>query len=387
MRTGLYLPARLAWRILVHDRPKLIAALLGVLFACVLVFMQLGFRDSLMTSAASAPLRMKGDLFLIHKQTEALWRTVPFDRALLMRALGNSNVSAVYPMYMALGQFKNLDNRTKRTLMVYGFDPSADLLDVPEVKAQRDLIKIKDYVLFDRASRPEFGPVAQQIAAGHDITEINDYKVKIAGTFLMGTSFAADGNIVTSDLNFLRIFSPRLPEKIDLGIVLVKDKKQIPQVHQTLQALMGSEVAVLTFQELIAFEQAYWQNTAPVGFIFGMGVIMGLIVGMVIVYQILFSEISNNISQFATLRAIGYSQGYLVRVVFASAALLAVLGFAPGLGVSLYLYHVAEQNIFIPFPMPPEKIISVFTFILLMCFGAGALAIRKLKSADPADMF
>jgi putative ABC transport system permease protein len=83
----------------------------------------------------------------------------------------------------------------------------------------------------------------------------------------------------------------------------------------------------------------------------------------------------------------GYTQAYLMKVVFASEAFLAVLGFIPGLGVSLVLYNVAERNIYIPFPMPPQKIITVFCFILIMCFGAGLLAIRKLKAANPADMF
>lgn len=387
MVSNFFFAARLAWRQLIHDRSKLVAATLGVLFACVLVFMQLGFKDSLETSAASAPAKMKGDIFLLHKQTEAMWRPVEFNRSLLMRALGNPDVSSVHPMYISLGQFKNMDTRTKRTLMIYGFNPDADLMDIPDVTAQRDKIRMKDNVLFDRASRPEFGPVAQQIAENRTTTEINDYKVNLAGTFLMGTSFGADGNVITSDLNFHRIFKGRSPDQVDLGFIQLKDKSKADKVVKDIKALVGDEVLVLTYAELVAYEQAYWNNTAPVGFIFGMGVIMGLVVGMVIVYQILFTDITNNLAQYATLKAMGYTQAYLMKVVFASAAFLAVLGFIPGLGVSLILYNVAERNIYIPFPMPPQKIITVFCFILVMCFGAGLLAIRKLKAANPADMF
>ena len=382
-----FFAARLAWRQLVHDRSKLIAATLGVLFACVLVFMQLGFKDSLETSAASAPMKMKGDIFLMHKQTEAMWRPVQFNRSILMRALGNPNVESVAPMYISLGQFKNIDTRSKRTLMVYGFNPDANLMHIPDVINQREKLKIKDNVLFDRASRPEFGAVEQQIAEKRDITELNDYKIRLVGTFLMGTSFGADGNVITSDLNFLRIFRGRSPDQIDLGFIKLHDPAKTPEVIENIRSLVGQEVLVLSYQELIAYEQSYWNNTAPVGFIFGMGVVMGLIVGMVIVYQILFTDITNNLAQYATLKAMGYTQGYLTKVVFSSAAFLAVLGFIPGLGVSLLLYDIAEKNIYIPFPMPPSKIITVFCFILTMCFGAGTLAIRKLKAANPADMF
>ncbi|MDP3332697.1 MAG: hypothetical protein Q8S55_12055, partial [Methylococcaceae bacterium] len=74
--TSFIFPGRLAWRQLVYDRTKLIAAICGVLFATVLVFMQIGFKDALYASAASAPMKMDGDLFLLHKQTEAMWRPV-----------------------------------------------------------------------------------------------------------------------------------------------------------------------------------------------------------------------------------------------------------------------------------------------------------------------
>jgi putative ABC transport system permease protein len=110
-----------------------------------------------MASAASAPVKMRGDLFLMHKQTEALWRTLPFDRNLLMRALGHPDVTSVHSMYMGLGSFKNMDTRLKRTLMVYGYDPHDMLLDIPTAIEQKDALKAKDTILFDKASRPEFG--------------------------------------------------------------------------------------------------------------------------------------------------------------------------------------------------------------------------------------
>jgi putative ABC transport system permease protein len=382
-----FFAARLAWRQLIYDKPKLVAATLGVLFACVLVFMQLGFRDSLYTSAASAPLKMRADLFLVHRQTEALWRPVEFERSILMRALGHPEVRNVYPMYVSLGQFKNMDTRIQRTLMVYGYDTDADLIDSSDIRLHRKALRLQDVALFDIASRPEFGPVRDRISSGRDITEINGRKIRIAGTFLMGTTFAADGNVITSDINFHRIFSSRALDRIDIGFILLRPGADVSKVQATLEDLLEREVRVLTYDELVRFEQSYWENSAPLGFIFGFGTAMGLIVGMVIVYQILFTDISNNLTQYATLKAMGYSQNYLIQIVFASAIYLAVFGFIPGLLLSIAMYRFAEQAIFIPFPMELSKVATVFGFILTMCFGAGVLAIRKLKAADPADMF
>lgn len=382
-----FFAARLAWRQLVYDRPKLLAATLGVLFACVLVFMQLGFRDSLYTSAAAAPLKMQGQLFLLHKQTEALWRPVSFGRSTLMRALALPEVRRVVPLYMSLGQFKNMDTHVQRTLMIYGYDPNAELIQIDQFESFRAALQRQDTAIFDVTSRPEFGPIQELIASGRDITEINGRKIKLVGTFTMGTTFAADGNVVMSDLNFHRIFPSRSLDQIDIGFVMLATDADIAATQAALLRLVGPEVQVLTYEQLVRFEQAYWENSAPLGFIFGFGTLMGLIVGMVIVYQILFTDIGNNIPQYATLVAMGYSHAYLRHIVFASSIFLAVIGFIPGVVLSTILYGVAERSIFIPFAMGVDRVASVFFFILTMCVAAGLLAIRKLKSADPADMF
>jgi len=382
-----YFPARLAWRQLVFDRTKLVAAIFGVLFACVLVFMQLGFRDALYASAISTALKLNGDLFLMHKQSEALWRPVKFKRTELMRALGNSAVAGVYPLYLGLAPFKNIETQTKRTLMVYGFDPDSQIFSVESIRDQQAGLKLKDTVLFDEYSRPEFGPIRQLLQTGRNVTEINDYKIAVIGLIKLGVSFAADGNVVTSELNFMRIFPGRNRNDIDLGIIKLHPGASIEQTQAELRQRLNEFVNVFTYEELLQYEKNYWANMAPIGFIFGFGTIMGWVVGLVIVYQILFTDIANLRNEFATLKAIGYEQGYFIRVVFASAFFLAVLGFVPGCTLSIGLYHLAESQIFMPMPMTLHKVVTVFAFILSMCAMAGFLAIRKLKAADPADMF
>ncbi|WP_245738887.1 ABC transporter permease DevC [Nitrosomonas marina] len=382
-----FFPTRLAWRQLIHDRLKLAAATSGVLFACVLVFMQLGFKDALYASAASMPLKFDGDLFLIHQQSEAMWRPAQFERSELMRALGHPAVAEVAPLYLSLATFKALDTQVKRTLMVYGYDPDTDLLNVDAIKTRKRELRVKDTVLFDEYSRPEFGPVSNMLEAGQNRTEVNDYKVTILGVFQLGISFAADGNIVTSDLNFLRIFPNRNAEEIDVGVIRLQPGVFIPEIKEELRAHLNDFVKIYTYEEVLKHERLYWENAAPIGFIFNFGTIMGLIVGMVIVYQILFTEINNYRFEFATLKAMGYPHSYFIRMVFASAFILAILGFVPGLALSSSLYNLAESQIFIPMPMTFEKAFTVFVFILFMCTTAGFLAIHRLDSANPADMF
>ena len=385
--TAISFPARLAWRQLLHDRTKLMAAIFGVLFATVLVFMQVGFKDALFAGASSSPTKMNGDIFIMHKQTEAMWRSVQFDRSELMRALGHPEVVSANSMYMGLAQFKDAVTQIKRTLMVYGYDTDTDLMAIKAIQGKRDQLRLQDTVLFDESSRPEFGPMRQLMAEGKDINEINDHKVKVVGLFRLGISFSADANVVTSDLNFFRIFPDRRFDQVDMGVIKLVQGANAEKVIAELKTSLNKNINFFTLAQLIESEKLYWQIRTPIGFIFGFGTIMGLVVGMVIVYQILFTDITNHLNEFATLKAMGYKNGYFVRVVFASAFFLAILGFIPGFIVSAGLYHLAEGQIFMPMPMTLNKIITIFLFILAMCATAGLLAIRKLKAANPADMF
>ncbi len=378
---------RLAWRQLTYERGKLVAAVLGVMFACVLVFMQLGFRDALYASISIVPKHMQGDLFILHKQTEAMWRTIPFSRREMLRAYAVPEVENITPFYIGQAPWKNPQTRQKRTLIIWASEPSAHILDIPEVRAKAKALVRQDTVLFDDLSRPEFGPVADLMRAGPVQTEVNDRRVDVIGTFKLGASFAADGNLITSDQNFFRIFPNRNVDQVDIGIVKLKPEADPLLVQHQLQKILNQNVYVFTHAEMEAFEFNYWQNNAPVGFIFGFGTVMGLIVGMVIVYQILFTDITNHLNEFATLKAMGYAHFYLVMVVFASSLILALVGFIPGFALSLALYKLAESVIFIPLPMPWEKVVTVFIMILTMCVTAGLLAVSKMRSANPADMF
>jgi putative ABC transport system permease protein len=379
--------ARLAWRQMIFSRAKLLAAVLGVMFACVLVYIQTGFRDALYASVVLAPSKIDGDLFLIHRQTEAFWRTIPFARAELYRAMAHPDVKEVVPLYMGMAPFKNPVDHTKRTLTLYGYDPLTHLMKIPQVIDQHDRIIDSDTGLFDEASRPEFGPIAQLLSRGPVLTEINDRALTLRGTFRLGGSFASDGNVIVSDNNFFRIFAGRVPEQIDLGVIRLKAGVDPLKVQKTLGQRVSKDVYLFTFAEMQQHEFDYWQKNVPVGFIFGFGTLMGLVVGMIIVYQILFTDISTHMNQYATLTAMGYTFQYLLMVVLASSLILAVLGFVPGTLLAWVLYQVVEVNIFLPMPMPLVKMLSIFAMILVMCVMSGVLAMQKLRSVDPAEMF
>ncbi|MDQ1077689.1 DevC protein [Pseudoroseomonas cervicalis] len=190
-----------------------------------------------------------------------------------------------------------------------------------------------------------------------------------------------------SETNFRRLMPERPFSNADLVAIRLRPGADPAAVRDRLAALLPPDVAVLTQPELVAWELRYWETATPIGFIFTFGSLMGLIVGMVIVYQILFSDVAGHLREYATLKAIGYTNAYLGRVVLSAALLLAVLGFIPGAIAAGLLYEVVGRATFLPLAMEWGRSLMIFAMIFGMCGLAGLLAMRKLRDADPADMF
>ena len=382
------LPFRLAWRQLRAERARLLSAIAGVMFACVLVFMQLGFRSALFDSATALPQALRGELFLIHPLTTALFRPESFPRVRAYQTLAIPEVSLAVPIYMTQSIWRNPVNGTHRAIQLIGFDTEAGAVSFPGLAPLIPALKRPDTIAFDWKSRPEFGPVGALLAANGPMkVQIGNREVEIVGTVALGASFGADGNAVMNETNFRRLAKDRKTSNIDLVALRLHDGADPLAVQQALTALLPGDVRVVTHAQLVAWERNYWETATPIGFIFAFGSLMGLIVGMVIVYQILFADVASHLAEYATLKAMGFSAGYLRLVVMGAAGILAGLGFVPGLLASIGLYDVVAKATLLPLRMEADRGVLVLALIFGMCAFAGLLAMRKLRDADPADMF
>ena len=241
----------------------------------------------------------------------------PFARGRLYECLGVDGVESVDQVYVQLGEWQNLDTGTAKSILVIGFDPADSAFDLPGVRRRYTALREPDVALFDAASRPEYGPIAATFRQGRPIhVEINHHRVSIVGLYAMGASFGYAGSVITSDLNFLRLFPDRTRDLIQVGLIRLRPGSDAELVRRSLAARLPEDVLVLTKAGYEAREQAYWAKTEPIGFMFWFCLVMGFVVGGVIVYQILFSGITAHMSDFATLKAIGYTNAYLYGVVF-----------------------------------------------------------------------
>ncbi|MEO0012253.1 MAG: hypothetical protein RLZZ535_642 [Cyanobacteriota bacterium] len=385
----------LAWLQLVHKRVKFLATLAGIAFVVILLFMQLGFQDALFDSAVRVHQVLQGDLFLTSSQYKALTSQQSFPRSRLYQTLAVEGVESVSPLYFQFGKLKNILNGQKYSIFVIGIDPGKLNFNLSQINQNINQIKLPDTALFDLSSRPEFGPIAAQfkekqqldieIASFNQITTAKRFKIK--GLFSLGPSFGVDGNLITNHSTFLRAFPDRQLENIDLGLITLKDNYAAEEVRDRLVASLPQDIQILTLAEFIELEKDYWNLRTPIGFIFKIMVFMGFVVGIGITYQILYSNISNHLIAYATLKAIGFTNGYLLTAVFQQALFLAILGFIPGVIISFGLYDLAKNATHLPVIMDSNKGLSVFLSVIAMCSISGTLAIQKLRSVDPADIF
>ncbi|MEH2419826.1 MAG: ABC transporter permease DevC [Nostoc sp.] len=378
----------LSWLQLTREKTRLAVALAGIAFADILMFMQLGFRDALYYSNVRFHSSLQGDIVLINSQSSAVLAMRSFSQRRLYKALELPAVQSVHPIYLDYTTWKNPVTGRPRSILVFGMNPEINLVNLPGVQENLDKLKLPDVVLYDRSSRLEYGPIAANYEQGKTVTaEVRRRRIKVGGLFTLGASFGADGNLITSDINFMRIFPNRQQGLIDIGLIRLKPGADTRLVTQELRKYLPKEVNVLTKQEFIDFERNYWANSTAIGFIFTLGTVMGFIVGTVIVYQILYTEVADHLAEYATLKAIGYTQNYLLTVIIQEAFLLAVLGYFPGIIFALFMYNTARGATLLPVFMSFDRAVMVLILTIIMCFVSGAIAVRKLRSADPADIF
>ncbi len=378
----------LGWLQLRHDRGRFLVALAGIAFADLLMFMQLGFQAALYDSNTRLDRAFRGDVVLISPKALNLQNLSTFPRRRLLQALDVPGVVDAQGLYIRTVNWRNPQTLRSATVQVLGFDPDADVLRLPEVQAQADRLKRPDTVLFDRGARGRYGEVIARVDRGEPVTsEIERRTIAVGGLFRLGASFGADATLMASDQTFLRMFPRAKAGSISVGLLTLAPGEPVAPVVRALRRHLPDDVQVLSHADYVQFEENYWRVASPVGFIFGLGTAMAFVVGVVIVYQVLSTDVNAHLQEYATFKAMGFRQRYLLLVVVEQALILAALGFIPGALMPLWLYAVAAKATSLPIAMTLGRAITVFVLTLVMCLASGAIATRRLQAADPAELF
>ncbi|NJL20718.1 MAG: FtsX-like permease family protein [Leptolyngbyaceae cyanobacterium SM1_3_5] len=381
-------PLFLSWLQLRKERSRLLVAIAGISFADLLMFLQMGFRGALFSSAVEFHDSLNGEIVMLSSRSRSLISLDRFTERRLYEIAGVTGVESVSPIYLNSLQWRNPDNKEIWDIYAIGINPEHSVMNLSGVQANREKLREPDTALFNASSRQEFGAIAQQFESGQPIiTEINERQIQIRGLFHLSPTFGINGYLITSDVNFLRMANFRQKGLIDVGVIKLKPNTDVQAVLAEMRSRLPNDVKVMTRDDYAKAEVAFWNASTPVGYTFDLGVVIAFIVGAVIVYQILYSDVTDHLPEYATLKAIGFRDRYLLIVVFQEALILAALGFIPGTAIALGVYRITFIATSLPMAMDVGRVIFVFVLTAMMCTASAAMAVRKLQTADPADIF
>jgi putative ABC transport system permease protein len=373
----------LAWRSLVANKQRLLRSAGGIGFAVLLMLMQLGFEQAFFDSMLEVIRGLDGDILIQSAHKYAFATRDPFPAAELDAARKAPGVASAAPLYADWFDFFWRNPMDGKIFLVraFGFDPDQPVFLFSDVNANREKLKEANTVLVDRRARRFLG-----MDSGATESELNGAKVKIVGSFALGPDFQSDGTVMMSAPTFTSLLRGAAPG-VDVGIIKLRPNEDPAAVKQALRKALPSEMAVFTKPELVEFERKFQADVSSAGPIFAMGTIVGFVVGMLISYQVTYTDLIDQLPQYATLKAMGYRSGYLLRVVFEQAALNALAGWIPALLMGILLYYIIGRLALLPLHMTAYVTLVSLALTLGMCLISAAIAVRRVITADPAEVF
>lgn len=366
---------------LLHKKGRLILSLLGIAFSVVIMFMEIGFFNGINDSQANLPPLIDADLLIMHHRRYSMLETVTIPRDRLNQVAALDEVAEAIPFYEGMDTLFNAQEKRIRAISILAFpQDTKSPLRVEGLEKYREQLKIRGNVLYDRLSREIYG----NIKPGDEII-LGGRRQNVIGTVKIGPNIKVDGYIIMGEATWVN--NTGSVDKINLGLIRLKPDADIKAVKQKMRNLLPADSIIMTPEEARKREVMFTIQSTPTGSVFGVGVIIGFIIGVIICYQILFNEITDHLPQYATMKAVGFSKKFLVKLVMKQSVLLSVLGFIPGLVGGGILYFIIQYFTRILMFMTPLRVFFVFVLTVLMCVVASIFAMKKVLKADPADLY
>lgn len=379
-------PVPLAWRNLTANKRRLARSGAGIGFAVLLMLMQLGFEQAFFDSSLEVIRGLDGDLFLQSAHKYQFATQDPFPVASLDTAKKVPGIASARPLYADWYDvfWKNPFNSRVFLVRALAFDPDQPIFLFAGVDAQRQALDPANTILVDRRARRFLG---MNSSASH--SELNGVTVGIVGNFALGPDFQSDGTVIMGEHTFAALLPGAAgnPPGIEAGVIKLVSGADPKTVQAALKQALPRAIAVMTKRELIAFERRFQAAVSSAGPIFAIGTVVGFVVGMLISYQITYTDVSDQLPQYATLKAIGYPIQFLLRTVLEQAALNGLAGWVPAWFAGILLYWVIGEVALLPMRMSPTITFLSLGLTLGMCLISAAIAVRRVIKADPAEVF
>lgn len=377
----------IGWLQLTHKRGRFVAALSGVAFANVLVFVQLGIMNSMATATLRPYDLFSADIMISAGDAKALDEGANVARQWLLQALADPEVADGVGMFVGNVPWDRAEQDI--VLKAFAIDPARPAFFSPDIVTDVALLQMQGTAILDRLARGLPRDLAAAIRPQTPLSfETEGRTLTVSDTFAGGGGFGVDGYLFVSDQTFLSLFPSRSSAAPDHILLRLRPGAHVTVVVERLRGLISDKtLRIRSHAEAAQEELRYQQTQRPTGVIFGFGVVIGVLVGLVIVNQVLSADVSDHLPEYATFKAMGYGPRFFLGIVIEEALVLGFLGFFPGLAVGTAILTLMGKVTTLPLEMTTTMAVTVFLGTVVFSVISGALATRKLAAADPADLF
>jgi putative ABC transport system permease protein len=371
--------SELAWRNLVHDKVRLLVTVTGVVFAVVLIVVELGLFLGFTTTTSGLIDRSKADLWITGARVPYIESGVPFTERKLSTVLATPGVAHATKYIARFSQWQRHDGR-QENVMVVGFDPGQTLGGPWNlVDGRVEDLRQPDNVFVDEIYKTKLG-----VSRVGETFEIRGHRARIAGFTRGIRSFTTSPYVFTS-FKSAQDFTTTSEDQTVYMLATVGPGESVDAVRHRLLARV-KDVDVLTTGEFSAKTQFYWMFTTGAGVAVLLAALLGLVVGIVVVAQTIYATTMDHLREYGTLKAMGATNGYLYRVIVQQAVISAIAGYALAMVVSVFVVNGSAKGgaaILLPWPMA----VGMLGLTIVMCTGAAIVSINKVTRLDPAVVF
>jgi putative ABC transport system permease protein len=370
----------LASRNLFHDRVRLIATVVGIVFSIVLVTVQLGVFLSFERMITTMIDHAQADLWIAPAETKSFEGSALLSGRERFHALSVNGVAEVLPVVAGYASWRKPNGGASTPVFLVGSPAgSAALRPWNVVEGRADDLSMPDAVAIDRSYFAQLG-----VDRLGGTAEIGNLKARVVAITRGIRSFTTTPQVFTS-LERGRAYLGVPASKANYFIVRLAPNADAAKVRARLAAGL-TDAEVLTTEEFGHRSRVFWLFDTGAGAALLGSAILGIIVGTIIVAQTLYSSTKDHLKEFATLRAIGSSRGYILKVILIQALLSALIGFSIAAAIGVALVK-ATADAALPVIMTPGLTLGLFALTVAMCAIAAISAIRVVTRIDPATVF
>jgi putative ABC transport system permease protein len=369
----------LAQRNLFHDKVRLAVTLTGIVFAVVLIVVELGLFVGFTVTTSNLIDNSGADLWVTSKHVPYVEQGVPFSERKVYQVRAVPGVAKAEKLITRWVEWKRPDGR-QESVQVVGLNVDENLgRPWNLVQGRVEDLKRPDAIIMDEIYRQKLG-----VDHAEQLFEINGKRARVVG-FTQGIRAFTTSPYVFTTFKRAQEYANVPDDQTTYILVKLAPGANPEQVrHDILDRV--KDVDVVTNHEFSRMTQFYWMFTTGAGVAVLLAALLGLVVGFVVVAQTIYATTMDHLREFGTLKAMGAPNSYVYKVIIKQAAISAVIGYFLGMIVSVFVVHASQKGgaaILMPTPMA----IGMFFLTLFMCVGAALVSINKVTRLDPAMVF